>query len=155
LIKKAAGAVRKAVSSPLGKSLGGFLKGAIKNVMPAAGGIAGGLFGGPVGAAIGGKLTSAASNALGLELEGLSQEDQEFEAARRLVRLSGEATKTATMTSPAVDPTAAARNAVISAARKHAPGLVRRTHGTGTPSGSGGHGGRWIRRGRKIILLGV
>jgi uncharacterized protein (DUF697 family) len=155
LIKKAAGAVRKAVSSPLGKSLGGFLKGAVKNVLPKVGGIAGGLFGGPVGAAIGGKLTSAATNALGLELEGLSQEDQEFEAARALVRLSGDATKTATMTSPAVEPTAAARNAVISAARKHAPGLVRRSNGAGGSESGGGRSGRWIRRGRKIILIGV
>lgn len=154
LIQKAAGAVRKVVKSPLGKSLGGLLKGAVKNVLPIAGSAVGTLVGGPVGTALGGKLASAAGDALGLELEGLSQEDQEFEVARRLVRMSGDATKTATQTPPSVDPASAARGAVISAARKHAPGLVRPAN-SGSASGAGSHGGRWIRRGRKIILLGV
>lgn len=156
LIKKAAGAVRKVVKSPVGRSLGGLLKGAVKKVLPIAGGAVGTLVGGPAGAMIGGQLSSAASGALGLELEGLSPEDQEFEVARRLVRLSADATRKAA--SSAGDPANAARDAVISAARKHAPGLVRpKSNGASTSmsSGSSTHGGRWIRRGRKIILLGV
>ena len=156
LIRKAASAVKKVVKSPLGNSLGGLLKGAVKKVLPMAGSAVGTFLGGPLGTAVGGQLASAAGSALGLELEGMSQEDQEFEVARRLVKLAGEATKTATQIASSQDPASAARTAVVAAARKHAPGLVRPS-GSTTPSfnGGGAHGGRWIRRGGKIILLGV
>ncbi|MBK6506124.1 MAG: hypothetical protein IPG02_10755 [Ignavibacteria bacterium] len=40
-----------------------------------------------LGTAIGGALGSAASNMFELELEGLSQEDREFETAKAYVRL--------------------------------------------------------------------
>jgi hypothetical protein len=156
LIKKAAGALKKVVKSPLGNSLGGLLKGAVKKVLPMAGGAVGTFLGGPLGTAVGGQLASAAGNALGLELEGLSQEDQEFEVARRMVKLAGDATKTATQIARTQDPASAARTAVISAARKHAPGLIRSSHSS-RPSFNGGglHSGRWVRRGGKIILFGV
>jgi hypothetical protein len=158
LIKKAAGAVRKAVKSPLGKSLGGLLKGAVKTVLPMAGSALGTMVGGPLGTAVGGQLASAAGNALGLELEGMSQEDQEFEVARRVVRLSGEATKQATAAPATTDPSTTARHAMINAARKHAPGLVKRSgHADrhSERSKPGANSGRWIRRGDKVILLGL
>ena len=161
LLKKAAGAVHKVIKSPLGKQVGGLLKGAVKNVLPMATGALGTLVGGPVGTALGSKLGSVASNALGLEMEGMSAEDQEFEIARRLVRFGGEAVKKAVNAPQTFDVAHIARQAVIEAARKHAPGLVRaqhQSHGeyeSEYEEASNGHGGRWVRRGRKIILMGV
>ena len=168
LIRKVGKGLKKAVGSPIGKQLGGFLKGAVKKVLPVATGAVGTFLGGPVGAAVGGQLGSVASNALGLELEGMSAEDQEFEVARRLVRFSGEAVKRALKSPPLGNPAAIARKAVIEAARKHAPGLVNAGNGSageyeyeseyerGTRNNGGsGHSGRWVRRGRKIILMGV
>jgi uncharacterized protein (DUF697 family) len=160
LLRKASKGLGKIIKSPLGKQVGGLLKGAVKNVMPIAAGALGTLVGGPAGAAIGGQLGSAASNALGLEMEGMSAEDQEFEVARRLVRFSGEAVKKALSVPQFGDVGSLARKAVIEAARKHAPGLVRAQSQSeydevGGGGSSSGHSGRWVRRGRKIILMGV
>jgi uncharacterized protein (DUF697 family) len=159
LLRKASKGLGKIIKSPLGKQVGGLLKGAVKNVMPIAAGALGTLVGGPAGAAIGGQLGSAASNALGLEMEGMSAEDQEFEVARRLVRFSGEAVKKALSMPQFGDVGSLARKAVIEAARKHAPGLVRAQSQSEYDEvgggGSSGHSGRWVRRGRKIILMGV
>src|SRR5262244_3075170 len=79
LIKKAGQTVGKFVSSPTGQALGGILKGAAKQALPIVGGALGGYVGGPTGAKVGSQLASAASKFFGLELEGLSAEDQEFE----------------------------------------------------------------------------
>ncbi|MBI2883603.1 MAG: hypothetical protein HYY11_06835 [Candidatus Methylomirabilis oxyfera] len=158
LIKKAGRAVGRFVKSPIGRTLGGILKGAAKKAIPILGGAAGGFFGGPVGAAIGSKMASGAGKLFGLELEGMSQEDQEFEVARRFVRFAGDAAKRAAVAPPTVDPQAAARSAVVAAARRHAPGLIRGNAVSPPPSvgvGVPGRRGRWIRRGRKVILLGV
>jgi hypothetical protein len=153
------------VKSPIGNRLKGYLKGAIRKALPTVAGTVGGMFGGPVGAALGGKVASAASGMFGLEMEGLSHEDQEFEVARRLVRLSGDAARNASEISPHAEPQSAARAATIAAARRHAPGLLRAPSQRGygmapgvVPSGlpsSRHHSGRWVRRGRKIVLLGV
>lgn len=158
LIKKAGRGVGKFIKSPLGRSLGGILKGAVKQALPLVGGSIGTALGGPVGGMIGGKLASAAGGLFGLELEGMSLEDQEFEVARRVVRFAGAATKNAALTQPDVDPRIAAKNAVISAAQKHAPGLIGGAAGnvsTGYAQRRLGRSGRWIRKGRRIILFGV
>lgn len=162
LLKKASGAVRKIIKTPLGKQVGGLLKGAVKSVLPMAAGALGTFVGGPVGTALGSQLGSAANKALGLEMEGMSAEDQEFEIARRLVRLGGEAVKKAVNAPQTFDVAHIARKAVIEAARKHAPGLVRAQvqvrqddEYDEVSDGSSSHGGRWVRRGRKIILMGV
>jgi len=62
---------------------------------------------------------------LGLELEGLSPQDREFEVARGIVRFAGAAAKQAAQASPGVSPEQAARKAVIGAAQKFAPGLIQ------------------------------
>ena len=67
----------------------------MKNSLPRAGGALGTFAGGPLGAPIGSGLASIGRRALGLELEGLSHEDQEFEAAKRFVRFAGEAVNNA------------------------------------------------------------
>lgn len=157
LIKKAGKAIRKFGKSSTGKALGGILKGAAKVALPMLGTAAGTALGGPIGGAIGGNLASGAGKLFGLELEGMSYEDQEFEVAKQFVRFAGDAAQKAAAAPPTTDPIAAAKSAAVSAAKQHAPGLLR--GGSASPTGGSrygaGHGGRWIRRGRKIVLLGV
>lgn len=164
LIGKAGQAIGKAVKGPIGRKLGGFLKGAVKKVVPAAAGVLGTVVGGPLGGAVANKVASAAGDMFGLELEGLSPEDQEFEAARHFVRFAGEAARQAGKIANAADPQAAARHAVTNAAKKLAPGLLRgvsqslqsetapmrRSANTGS-----GQSGRWVREGHRIVLLGA
>jgi hypothetical protein len=91
----------------------------------------------------------------GLELEGMSSEDQEFEVARRFVRLAGDAAEVALNAPPNVPPQQVAQTAIAAAAQKHAPGLLNgAAQGRGQP-GQMKPSGRWIRRGRIIILTGL
>jgi hypothetical protein len=162
LLKGAWRGIRK-VGSAVGRiarPLGGILKGVAKTALPFIGGAAGSLIPIPgVGTALGTALGSAVSKALEMELEGLNPEDREFEMARRFVRLAGTAAQQAAQAPPNTDPAAAARAAVMAAAQQQAPGLRIETGGpaldVATMAGRPGHSGRWIRRGRTIILLGV
>jgi hypothetical protein len=158
LIKRAGQKIRKFAKSSTGRALGGILKGAAKKALPILGRVAGTALGGPVGGALGGKLASLAGRKVfGLELEGLSPEDQEFEVAKRYVRFAGAAAKNAAMAPRSAPAMSAAKTAVKKAARTHAPGLVGQRRGPAAPAGYGGRqrSGRWIRRGRRIVLLGV
>lgn len=163
LIKKAGRAVGSIVKSPIGQALGGVLKQAAKAALPMAGAALGNLVLPGVGGVIGGKLASAAGNVFGLELEGLSNEDREFEVARRYVRLAGQATRNAVAAPTTADPAAVARAALASAARNIAPGLLQAgIPGIGSaPTTMGGttyapgQSGRWFRRGRRIIIVGA
>ena len=155
LIKKVGGTVGKFVKSGTGKAIGGVLKGVAKKALPIAGKVAGGVFGGPLGAMIGGGLASAAGSALGLELESLSQEDREFEGAKQFVRVAADTVKNATSAPPTVNPRAAAQSAAAAAAQKYVPDLLRATAGPAAPSSTPGkaRSGRWIRRGRNVIIV--
>jgi len=161
LIKKAGRAIGKVVKSPVGKALGGVLKKVAKTALPMAGAALGNLVVPGAGGLVGGKLASMAGKMFGLELEGMSPQDQEFEVARRVVRLAGAATKQAVKAPPMGSPVTAAKNAVAKAAQTHAPGLAGGSTAF-TPSYSNGgranvvgRNGRWFRRGRRIVLLGV
>lgn len=69
----------------------------------------------------------------GIELEGLSAEDQEFEIARRFVQLTTEAARRAA-SAPATWPAAAAaRRAIAQAAQRHAPGWSHHDSGASEP----------------------
>lgn len=156
LIKRAGRKVRKFVKSRAGRALGRTLKGIAKKALPIVGGAVGSVVGGPAGGAIGSQLASGAGRVFGLELEGLSPEDQEFEVAKKVVRLAGDAAKKTAGAQTKMPPESAAKAGVAAAARKHAPGLLR--SGTSTMSlGLPGarHSGRWVRRGAKIVLMGV
>jgi uncharacterized protein (DUF697 family) len=159
LFKKASRAVGSIIKSPVGRSLGGMLKGVAKQVLPLAGGALGSFIPIPgVGTAVGTSLGSAAANLFEMELEGLSQEDQEFEVARQFVKFAGEAAKQAAQTPPSVPPQEAARSAVTTAAQKYAPGLLRSTPVAASAApgvAARKRSGRWIRQGRTIILLGA
>ena len=160
LIKRAGGAIGKLVSSPAGRAIGGILKGAAKQVLPTLGSAVGGYFGGPTGAKLGSQAASAAGRLFGLELEGLSGEDQEFEVARRYVRFAGEAVKNLALNQAGQDPRAAANAAAVLAAQALAPGLLqapapRAPTAPATASLPTSHSGRWMRRGNKITLYGI
>lgn len=156
LIKKAGRAIGTVVKSPIGQAVGGVLKGVAKKALPIAGGALGAYFGGPLGAKIGSGLASAAGSALGLELEALSQEDREFEGGKQFVRFAADTVKNAASAPPSVDPRSTAQAAANTAAQKYAPNLL----GTGlgaaaTLPGRQGkaRSGRWMRRGRNIIIV--
>jgi len=142
------------IRSDTGQALGGILKdslsSAAKQALPvvgrAIGDIAGGY--GDIGAQAG----SAVGSLLGLELEGLSAEDREFEVARQLVRFVGSAAGQAAAAPPQIPPSTVARTAVRRAARIYAPGLLPRLQGRSTRLWP--RGGRWVRRGRTIVLFG-
>ena len=163
LVRKVGRTIGRAVKSPLGRAIGGVLKPLAKAALPIAGKAFGTFFGGPVGGMVGGKLASAAGRMFGLELEGLSAEDREFEVARRFVRFASATTKNALSAPPNANPQTVAKRSAAMAARTLAPGLIGRggasvsntVAGADTiPAGSRRHGG-WVRRGRRIILFGV
>lgn len=165
LFKKVGRAVKSVVKSPVGKVLGGLLKNVAKKALPVLGAAAGNLIAPGVGGVIGGNLAAGAGKMFGLELEGLTPEDAEFEVARRYVRLASLAAAKAARSPQAGPPHRIARTAILSAARRVAPGLIGRPlpaygpvprYGYGPGYGfDGRNSGRWIRRGRKIILFGV
>jgi len=121
LLKKAGKFASSAIKGPLGQTL----KSVAKVALPAAGAALGNLVLPGVGGALGGKLASAAGSMFGLEFEGLSPQDREFEAAKRVVRFGGAAAKKVARTPTSVSPRHAVKAATIAAARKHIPGLLR------------------------------
>lgn len=153
LVKAASSAARGFVNSPTGKALGGVLKNAAKNALPQVGRI----IGDAVVPGLGGQVGQSAGRWLGnrFELEGLSAEDQEFEVARALVRVTRDATRNAIAAGPSAPPRQAATMAAVKAAQRQMPGLVPVL--TGTQGGTSGtpRSGRWVRRGRRIVLLDV
>jgi len=151
--KKVSKALGKIAKSPIMKTVGGVLKGVVKTALPIAGGALGTFVGGPVGTVIGSQLGSMAGQVMGLELEGLSEEDREFEASRQFVRFAAETVKNALEAPPGLDPQAAAHGSAVEAARKYAPGLMNIAAANGGPTN--GRTGRWIRRHGNIVLFGV
>jgi hypothetical protein len=77
LIMKAGQTVGLFVSSPVGQQLGRFLKGAAKRALLMVHSVIGGDFG-LSSAQMGSPVASTAGRIFGLELEGMSQEDQEL-----------------------------------------------------------------------------
>jgi hypothetical protein len=147
-IKKVGSAVGK-----IAKPLGGVLKGLAKKALPFVGGALGSFIPIPgVGTAIGSALGSAVSSALEAEFSDLEAEEQEFEMAKRFVRIAGTAAQQAAQASPGADPQAAVRSAVMGAAKRHLPRLAR---GAAGGMGATGVGGRWVRRGDQIVIVGV
>jgi hypothetical protein len=113
------------VRSDTGQALGGILKDAAKKALPVVGRAIGERIAPGQGGEWGGQLAQAAGATLGLELEGLSAQDQEFEAARQFVRLAGAAANQAVLAPPASSPDETARHAAAAAAERFAPGLAQ------------------------------
>ena len=167
MIRRVSRKVGRLVKSPLGRALGGLLKPLAKAALPLAGRVLGSVVGGPLGGMAGGQLANVAGRMFGLELEGLSGEDREFEVARRFVRFGSRAAGTAMAAPPTVNPATAARTAIRATSRTFAPGLLTAGAMPGAArgpapasfyapaAGSSRRQGTWIRRGRRILLLGV
>ncbi|MEM1270706.1 MAG: hypothetical protein AAGI08_11750 [Bacteroidota bacterium] len=123
---------RQFLRSNTGRALVGGLRYTGRRVLPAFGGDVAGYgaryFGGhqPTWRAFGRDVGRVASRAFGLELEGLSPDEQEFEVAKRFVRLAGEATKQAMIAPKVAPPKAVVKQALKIAAQKHAPGIARK-----------------------------
>ena len=117
----------------------------------------GGHIGGESGANLGAQAASAAGRMFGLELEGLSEEDQEFEVAKSFVKFAGDAVKKAAAAPSRANPKAVAKAAVKAAARQRAPGLLSSAAATGKSCPTCGRksSGRWIRRNNQIVLIGA
>lgn len=182
--------VGKFARSGLGKALLTPLKSIAKTVLPVAAGALGNLIVPGAGGLIGTKLGTMATKLFEVELETIGEEEAQFEVARRFVRLAGTAAAQAAHAPRSAPPEAVARAALITAARRQAPGLVpilrrarwarpgpgRRpaqrwrgrprpgyaygTYGPSAPSfDDAGNGaamaGRWVRKGRKIVLYGA
>jgi hypothetical protein len=149
-------ALGRAVRSDTGQALGGLLKNSLKDLtkkaLPVVGRAVGQWVSPERGGEPGARLASAAGAILGLELEGLSGEDREFEVSRQLVRFTSSAVQHATSAPRTVPGPVAARTAVQRAARTYAPGLLPRLQGRSTRLWP--RSGRWVRRGRAIVLFG-
>ena len=158
LIKAAS---KKLLGSPIGAQLGGIIKGAAKSALPLLGAAAGNLLIPGAGGVMGTKLASAAGSLLGLEVEGLSREDQEYEIARQLVRFGGAAASNADELDTSAPPQQGAQQAAVAAAQQYAPGLLRPDAQTDMQRPRRRRRcrhprtGQWIRRGNKILILGV
>lgn len=90
-------------------------------------------------------LRRKAARIFGLELEGLSPEDKEFEVARHFVRFAADTIRGVPPDGGA-DPQTAVQSALVQAARRHAPGLLH--HAASRPAR-----GRWQRQGDVIVVL--
>ena len=154
LFKTVSKGVSTLAKSPVGKIVGGALKQAAKSALPSVGAALGSMIPIPgVGTALGGMAGKALASALEMETAGLSAEDSEFEMAKGIVRMAANAAQTAARAPAGSNPTAVANTAIRGAIRSVA------TQGGGAARAAGGTAratqGRWIRRGRQIILLGV
>jgi hypothetical protein len=158
LLKKVGSAVGSVIKPGGINLLSTTLKGLALKALPQLGSAIGGMVGGPTGGRIGGALASQAGRAFGLELEGLSTEEAEYETARHFCRFATDAVKNYMEKKPAGNPVAATRAALLDAAKRHAPGLVstlREANGSAHQMAAGTQSGRWVRRGNKLIVIGA
>jgi hypothetical protein len=158
LVKKAWRGARKFARSRVGKALGGALKRIAKKVLPIAGGALGSFIPIPgVGTMVGTAAGRAVGNLFEMELEGMDEQEQEFEVAKRFVRLAGVSAAQAAKAPPHVNPRVVAQKAVAKAAQRIAPTIS----GSLGSSSNGFHpstrarSGRWERRGRTVVLFGA
>ena len=152
----------KKVGSVVGKiarPLGGVLKAVAKKALPFVGGALGSFIPIPgVGTAVGSALGGALAKALELETTGVNLEEREFEMARRFVRIAATAAQQAAMAPEDAESELAVQDALLAAARTHLPNLeVTEAELQGSIGGPGASrlSGRWVRRGRDLVVLGA
>lgn len=118
--------VGKFAKSGVGRAIGGVIKGVAKAALPLAGAAVGSVIAPGAGTALGGQLGSMAGSLLEPgEAELLGEEEAEFEASRRFVKWGLDAAELATKAPPNVPARTAARAAAVTAARRHAPRLLK------------------------------
>lgn len=153
LLSTAVQGARSFARSDTGRALGGVLKQAAKKAVPIVGRAVGDYVAPGRGADVA-RLASQAAKIFGLELEGLSHEDREFEVARSFVRFGTAAAQNAASAPASAPPAAVVPQAVTAAARQHAPGLLAEPAARGFRARRG-RSGRWVRRGQSIVLYGA
>lgn len=94
-------------------------------------------------------LNPRAAHLFGMELEGLSPEDKEYEVAQQFVRLAADTIRHAGAARSNLAPPAVAGAALQQAARRYAPGLLQ----AAPPAPSQTQTGRWRREGRRIVVF--
>ena len=135
LLSAVTGAASDFARSREGRQLGGILKQAAHRVLPAIGATArhAATNGGSRQRDASGRyrksphresVTSVAKRCFGLELEGVSLEDQEFEVSRQFIRFAVKAIEEALAKQGTGPAPQIAKQAVVAAARAQAPGLV-------------------------------
>jgi hypothetical protein len=147
LVQKASAEIGNPVKSSVSRAIGSLLKTIVCEALPIADGAMGKIVARPLGAQFGSGLASVAGPALGLELEGLSLEDREFEAIRQFVRFAGKTAMIAEKVAPGADPADVAHRAAVEAAQVYAPGLMIEARQVRR------YNGRWVsRRGRSTLF---
>lgn len=150
-LKKVGRFIGKRVLPALGKGL----KSIAKVALPIAGKVLGSFIPIPgVGTALGGALGTAVSKALELEFNHLEVDEAELETARRFIRIAATAARQAASSSPDLDEETAASEALLSAVQQHLPYLHLSEAGRSRIRDSGEQG-RWVRRGRQIVVMGL
>lgn len=170
LLRQAGSAARGFASSGTGRALAGILRSAARSALPRVGQVLGDAVAPGLGGA-GSQIGRWLGNRF--ELEGLSAEDREFETARSFVRFARDAVRQAARNDCSIHPVAVARQAAVTSARRHAPGMVPVIQAmkpvvpqairpaaaqapmpaaSRPPSGSP-RSGRWVQRGRSIVIL--
>jgi hypothetical protein len=148
LFKGAVRGVRRFAKSKVGRALGGALKAVAKGGLPLAGKALGNLVIPGVGGVVGGQLGKLATKLFEVEGDEFETELDELDAARRFVRVASQASQRAARMPAQVSPKRAALAAIESAIKNQRSSPTRTT--SGRPQQ-----GRWIRRGNKVILLGL
>ena len=123
LINRASRAAGSVIPSSAKQAIGGVLKGAARQVLPAIISAARGNFTRHPAAGAGNLAAIAAGRLFGLELEGLSGEDQEFEVARSFASFAGNTVKNLTRSPDSRNPQSAARLAQLLRPRSMLRGL--------------------------------
>jgi hypothetical protein len=133
LFNKVAKSAGRFMKSKVGRSLTGALKGIAKKALPIAGAAVGTAIAPGIGTALGGALGGAASNMFEFESDGMTPDEKGFETARRFVRFAGVAARNALSGRDDARPERLVQSAILQAARRHAPGLLRRLRRMGPP----------------------
>jgi hypothetical protein len=115
-----------------------------KTVLPMAAGALGNLVVPGLGGIVGSKLGSMAGNLFEIPVGEMGEQEAEFEVARRYVRLAATAARHAATAPPQARSQAVARAALLTSARRHAPGLARRLRGPDGRFVSAGPGRRVV-----------
>lgn len=136
ILKGPAGSLLKGAMPLLGSALG--------SAVPGAGTLLGGMAGQRLGQLLGGQMEDA------------SDDEARVDLSRKLVNTVSDAVDRAVQDPRSgAEPVSAARDAFVGAIQANLPPGVRRALAGGKGSGAGAQSGRWVRRGRKIILLDV
>lgn len=109
---------------------------------------------GRLGSKYGWKFGRWAAGRLGLEMESeWSSYEMEYEAARKFIKIATSAAQR-TMLAPAKAPSkAVVKKAIKKAIKKHAKSMAYKKAGSLSLNGKAARGGKWIRKGDKIVLL--